>query len=87
LPVTAEAAAPSQAHGDGGGGDARRGQSGVAPHAGQIARCHHRVRRQAVHLGLVEQQEEGSRAADAVVRIRQVELRFRPARVVEFGHP
>src|SRR2546430_8275223 len=35
----------------------------------------------------VEQQEEGARAADAVVRIRQVELRFRPARVVKFGYP
>ena len=46
--------------------------------SGQVARGHHRVRRQAVDLGLVEQQEERAVAADAVVRVRRRTAAPRP---------
>jgi hypothetical protein len=44
----------------------------VPPHPGQVAAGDDRVRRQAVDLGLVEQEERAA-AADAVVRVVQVQ--------------
>ena len=59
---------------DAGGDKPGRSQADVLPHGGQVAGSDHRIRRQAVHLGLVQQQEERPAAADAVVRVVQVEL-------------
>src|SRR4051794_28135860 len=46
-----------------------------------------RVRRQAVHLGLVEKQEEGPEPADAVLRVVAVEASAVPAFRLELGEP
>ena len=61
--------AAAEAERDAGGGQPGRGQADVLPHARQVPGGDHRVRRQPVHLGLVEQQEERPAAADAVVRV------------------
>jgi len=45
----------------------------VLPHLGQIPGGDDGVRRQPVHLGLVQQQEEGGVATHAVVRVVAVE--------------
>ena len=70
LPTQAAAAAASMPG---------RGRGRVPPHAGQVTGGDHRIRRQAVYLGLVEQQEERPAAADAVLRAVQVEPRVRLA--------
>jgi hypothetical protein len=49
-------------------------RSGRLPEGRQVAGGGHRVGREAVHLGLVEQQEEGAGAADPVSLVAQVEL-------------
>ena len=54
--------------------------AGVPPHRRQVAGGDHRVRRQAVDLGLVEQQEERAVAADAVVGVVAVQPGARLAR-------
>ena len=46
----------------------------------------HGVRRQPVHLGLVEQQEDRPGAADAVVGVRAVESRLGIPQLVQGGH-
>src|SRR6185437_1569765 len=58
-----------------------------APHRGSIAGRHDRVRRQAVDLGLVEQQEHRAGAADAVVGVLAVEAGLRDAPLVELFDP
>src|SRR5215218_1801867 len=63
---------------EGGGDDAdddRRAGGRGLPHRGQVAGGDDRVRREAVDLGLVEQQEEGADAADAVSLVPAVEPR------------
>ena len=55
--------------------------------AGQVAGGDHLIRRQAVHLGLVQQQEERPAAADAVVRVVQVELGVVLAGLAQVRHP
>ena len=64
------------------GEHAGRGR-GPAPHGLRVAGRHVRVGRQAVHLGLVEQQEERAVAADAVVRVVPVEPGLGDAEVVQ----
>src|SRR5580692_8093018 len=64
----------AEAERDAGGDQPGRGQADVLPDAGQVPGGDHRVGRQAVYLWLVEQQEERPGAADAVVRVVQVEL-------------
>ena len=63
--------------------------SAVVRHiSGRCRRRHDRVRRQAVDLGLVEQQEERAEAADAVVRVAAVEPRARSSpRASSFAEP
>jgi hypothetical protein len=69
------------------GGQARGGHADVPPHGRQVAGGDHRVGRQAVHLGLVEQQEKRPAAADAVRRVVQVQLRVLLARRVQVLDP
>ena len=59
----------------------------VPPHGGQVAGGDDGVRRQSVHLGLVEQQEERAVAADAVLRVVAVEPCVGDAGVVQLGDP
>src|SRR5262249_43452964 len=56
-------------------------------HLRQVLRRHHRVRGQAVHLRLVEQEEERAEAPDAVVRIVAVQPRTVPALRLELREP
>ena len=78
---------PAEAERDAGGDQPGRGRADVLPHAGQVAGGDHRVRRQAVDLGLVEQQEERPAAADAVVRVVQVEPGLGLAGRAQVRHP
>ena len=73
------AAAPS-GEGCGGGG-------GRAPHPGEVAGGDHRVGGQAVDLGVVEEEEEGAHAADAVGRVGAVEAGLGHARRLQRRRP
>ncbi len=70
------------AHGQGGGGGGRR-----APHPGEVAGGDHRVGGQAVDLGVVEEEEEGAHAADAVGRVGAVEAGLGHARRLQRVDP
>src|SRR3954453_16111693 len=65
----------------------RTGHGRELPHPGEVAGRDDGVRRQAVDLGLVEQQEDGSLTADAVVRALAVEPGLRNAVLVELLDP
>ena len=61
--------------------------AGAAPHVRQVAGGDDRVRRQAVDLRLVEQQEERAGAADAVVGVLAVQPRVHHPRRVQRSDP
>ena len=59
----------------------------LLPHRRQVAGGDNRIRRQAVHLGLVEQQESRAGAADAVSGVVPVQARLGDAAVVQRRQP
>src|SRR3954451_25028681 len=63
------------------------GDRGRAPGPRQVARGDHRIRREPVDLGIVEQEEERAEAADAVIRVGAVELSAVPALGLELLEP
>src|SRR5690606_22249121 len=67
------------------GEECRGGGRGAVEHLGQVLRGHHRVRGEAVDLRLVEQEEEGPGAADAVLGVVAVEPCLGHALLVERG--
>src|SRR5438552_12989412 len=72
--TAARSSPPSEHRRDDPRAEGHRGRAGGHPDRSEVAARVDRIRWQPVHLRVVQQEEEGSRTADAVVVVREVEL-------------